>query len=133
MTHEPAHADHRTPSRPRPPLIPDARPAHECSNMHEIRAEIDRIDHVIIGLLCDRLTYVHAAAKFKTSDESVRALDRVETMLQDRERWATDHGLHPTVIRRLYEDLIRYFTNLELDEWSSRRRVASESDVANHG
>lgn len=98
----------------------DSKLASECSDMTEIRAQIDRLDRSIVALLGERLTYVHAAANFKTSPETVRALDRVETMLRDRERWAAEHGLDPDYIRRMYEGLIEHFTHLELDEWSGR-------------
>lgn len=100
---------------------PDAKQPSDCSNMSEIRAGIDQIDRLIISLLGDRLGYVHEAAKFKTSEESVRALDRVESMLEDRERWAAEEGLQPEAIRKLYADLIQYFTDHELNEWSTPR------------
>lgn len=90
----------------------------DCADMSEIRHEIDQIDHEIISLLGNRLKYVHAAAKFKTSKTSVRALDRVASMLTDREAWATEQGLQPEPIRQLYIDLIGYFTEHELREWT---------------
>ncbi len=92
----------------------------ECSNMHEIRGEIDRIDRLIVGLLGERLGYVHEAAKFKTSETSVRALDRVASMLGDREQWAAEAGIAPSVVRELHQHLIDYFTEHELQEWSQR-------------
>lgn len=104
---------------------PDAKQPSECSNMSEIRGGIDRIDRLIIDLLGDRLAYVHEAAKFKTTEESVRAPDRVNSMLKDREHWATEQGLQPAAIRKLYVDLIHYFTEHELGEWSSRRPDSS--------
>jgi isochorismate pyruvate lyase len=94
--------------------------AEECSNIHEIRAEIDRIDRAIVTALADRLAYVHAAAAFKSSDETVRAPDRVRSMLEDRERWAGELGLDPLVIRRLYEQIVEHFTALEFDVWNER-------------
>ncbi len=96
---------------------PSAKPPAECADMNEIRHEIDEIDRVIIGLLGDRLGYVQAAAKFKTSVASVRALDRVATMLDDRETWAIESGLRPEPIRQLYVGLIDYFTTHELQQW----------------
>ncbi len=99
---------------------PNTKRPDECSNMDDIRGEIDQIDRLIIGLLGDRLGYVHAAAKFKTSKASVRALDRVESMLEDRERWATEQGLQPEPIRQLYVNLIGYFTEQELREWTKQ-------------
>lgn len=56
----------------------------ECSNMVEIRTEIDRLDKTIIGLIGDRFNYVQAAAKFKTDETSVRAPERFKAMLLKR-------------------------------------------------
>lgn len=100
-------------------LNPDAKQPSECSNMVEIRTEIDQIDRLIVDLLGTRLGYVHAAAKFKTSETTVRALDRVASMLEDRERWASEAGLQPEPIRQLYKNLIEYFTEHELQEWAN--------------
>lgn len=43
-----------------PHRLPD-----DCSNMNEIRSEIDNIDYAIIQLLSIRFGYVKAASKFK--------------------------------------------------------------------
>lgn len=106
-------------------LNPDAKQPDDCANMHEIRAEIDQIDQAIVDLLGTRLGYVHAAAKFKTSETTVRALDRVASMLEDRERWAIDAGLQPEPIRQLFENLIEYFTEHELREWTDPSSINS--------
>ncbi len=98
---------------------PNSKQPSECSNMDDIRSEIDHIDRQIISLLGNRLGYVEAAAKFKSSKTSVRALDRVASMLEDRERWATEQGLQSEPIRQLYENLIHYFTEHELQKWTN--------------
>lgn len=90
----------------------------ECQNLHDIRTEIDRLDRQIVALLGQRLDYVHAAAAYKTSETSVRAPDRVTSMLEARRRWATEEGLQADAISRLYEGLIEYFTNHEMQVWS---------------
>lgn len=96
----------------------------ECSNMQEIRTQIDQIDRKIIALLGIRLGYVRAAARFKTSETTVRALDRVASMLSDRERWARDAGLEPQPIRQLFQNVIDHFTEHELREWSGHRELS---------
>ena len=60
----------------------------ECANMEDIRAEIDRIDQEVIALLGVRFQYVQAAAKFKSSRESVKAPERFTAMLRQRRVWA---------------------------------------------
>jgi chorismate mutase len=48
------------------------------------RREIDRLDEQIIRLLGERAQYVHAAARFKTSEEHMAAPDRQRAMMQVR-------------------------------------------------
>ncbi len=45
----------------------------ECSNLQEIRAEIDRLDRQIIATIGQRFKYVKAASKFKTTETSVNS------------------------------------------------------------
>ena len=96
----------------------------ECSNLTEIRAEIDRLDRQIIALLGQRFTYVKAAAKFKTSEESVRAADRFKALLEQRRAWAVEEGLDPDAIEELYRNLVNHFIAAELRQW--RAETASD-------
>lgn len=89
----------------------------ECANLQEIRAEIDRLDREVIAAFGQRFAYVKAAAKFKTSEATVKASDRFATMLNQRREWAAAEGLNPDVIERLYRDLITHFIEEELKQW----------------
>jgi len=101
--------------------------AHECADLRDVRAEIDRIDREVIALLGQRFAYVKAAAKFKAGPESVKAPDRLETMLRQRREWAESLGLNPDVIERLYRDLVDYFTREEMKHWQ-KTPDATEGD-----
>lgn len=92
----------------------------ECLNMQDIRLEIDGIDRQIIASLSKRFAYVKAASKFKTSETSVKAPERVKLMLQQRRIWAEEEGLNPDVIEKLYQDLVNYFIQAELKHWQSK-------------
>lgn len=92
----------------------------ECSNLQEIRAEIDRIDRQIIAAIGQRFEYVKAASKFKTSETSVKAPERLLSILQERRIWAQEQGLNPDVIEKLYQDLVDYFIAEELKHWQSK-------------
>jgi isochorismate pyruvate lyase len=66
----------------------------DCASLDEVRAEIDRIDRAIIALMGERAGYVHAAARFKSSEAD----------------------LDPDVIEKLYRDLVAYFIVRETEE-----------------
>lgn len=91
----------------------------ECSDIQDIRAEIDRIDRQIIAAVGQRFEYVKAASKFKTSETSVKAPERLKSMLRERRNWAQEQGLNPDVIEKLYQDLVDYFIAEELKYWQS--------------
>ena len=96
------------------------KPPDDCSSLQEIRAEIDRIDREIISAFGQRFAYVKAAAKFKTSEATVKASDRFAAMLQQRREWAAEEGLNPDVIERLYRDLVTHFIEEELKQWQNK-------------
>jgi isochorismate pyruvate lyase len=91
----------------------------ECANIHEVREEIDIIDREVIEALSKRFQYVIAAARFKTSEASVRSSDRFQAMLQQRREWAQESGLNPDVVENLYRDLVNYYIEEELKHYKS--------------
>ena len=91
----------------------------ECANIHEVREEIDIIDREVIEALSKRFQYVIAAARFKTSEASVRAPDRFQAMLQQRREWAQESGLNPDVVENIYRDLVNYYIEEELKHYKS--------------
>jgi isochorismate pyruvate lyase len=91
----------------------------ECANIHEVREEIDIIDREVIEALSKRFQYVIAAARFKTSEASVRSFDRFQVMLQQRREWAQESGLNPDVVENIYRDLVSYYIEEELKHYKS--------------
>ena len=89
----------------------------QCESMVDIRAEIDRLDRQIVALLGQRFAYVKAASKFKTSETTVRAPERLQAMLQQRRVWAEEEGLNADVIEKLYQDLVNHFIDEEMKHW----------------
>src|SRR5438874_81280 len=65
----------------------------DCASLDEVRTEIDRIDHWIIGMIAQRALYVDAAVKFKTSEQHVAAPERQAAMLRVRREGAAEAGL----------------------------------------
>ncbi|HEY1342548.1 MAG TPA: isochorismate lyase [Bryobacteraceae bacterium] len=89
----------------------------ECQSLAEVRVEIDRIDEQIVTLIGRRAGYVHAAARFKTSEAAVAAPDRQAAMIEVRRRWAEREDLDPDVIEKLYRELVAYFIAREMEHW----------------
>jgi isochorismate pyruvate lyase len=90
----------------------------DCETLDEIRCEIDRLDRDVVALLGQRFEYVKAAAKFKADSDSVKAPDRLQSLLKQRGDWAIEAGLKPEVVQSLYRDLVNYFIEEELKHWN---------------
>jgi len=87
---------------------------HECTNIDEVRAEIDRIDREIIRQLSVRFGYVREVVKYKESTaDSIEATDRRAAVISSRRNWAEEEGLNPDVVGEIYDRLIRYFIEEE--------------------
>lgn len=93
----------------------------ECNSINDIRDAIDEIDKNIISLIASRASYVHEAAKFKTSSKSVRDEDRVQKMLVKRKEWAIEKNIKPEFIEKLFQSIVNYFINEEMVKWKNSK------------
>jgi chorismate mutase/N-acetylglutamate synthase-like GNAT family acetyltransferase len=93
--------------------------AEDCKSIEEIRECIDELDKTIIRNLGIRSTFVKMAARLKKSEEDVRAKNRVESMIKDRRKWASEYGLNPEFIEMLYRNIIAYFIGKEMAHWGN--------------
>ena len=57
------------------------RKAKDCSNMEEVRAEIDRIDQALVDLIGERFTYVDRAWQLKQSPAEARVPWRIQQVI----------------------------------------------------
>ncbi|HZL11142.1 MAG TPA: chorismate mutase [Prolixibacteraceae bacterium] len=87
----------------------------DCQNIREIRAAIDEIDHLILVSLAKRHKYVKAVVKFKTDQAGIIDRERQLEVLQKRKEWAMELGLDPELIVSIYETLIDWNVNKELE------------------
>ncbi len=91
----------------------------KCSSLDEIRAGMDAVDQQIITLISERVVFVRAAAKFKTSSANVAAPERVAAVLKTRLEWAEAKGLDGVVVEGLYRDLVAYSVSEEHKQWEA--------------
>ena len=95
--------------------------AKTCGSLAEVRAEIDRIDGVLIGLLAERSAYVAQAALWKTSEAEVEAPDRVAQVIAAVRRRADDAGLPAHVAEAVWRAMIGAFIDFEKQELARTR------------
>ena len=92
-----------------------AKSPSECNDKEEIRTQIDLIDREIIALFVLRFQYVSEIVKFKTDIESVVAQDRKDQVIEQRGKWAEEHGLDKTIFEQIYRFLVDHNIGKELE------------------
>lgn len=92
-----------------------------CDSLAEVRANLDRIDREIVGLIAERGRYVAEAARFKSNEAAVRAPARVEQVLAKVRAQAEQYGADPQIAQTVYRAMIDAFIGAELKHWRDRK------------
>lgn len=87
-----------------------------CDSLEEVRANIDRIDRQLLGLIAERGGFVKQAARFKKTSDDVRAPQRVEQVIARVRVLAEEAGADAMVAERIWRAMIAAFVDAELDE-----------------
>jgi chorismate mutase len=96
--------------------------AEDCQNIQEIRNEIDGLDQQILALFGKRLEYVKEIVKFKNDADGIVAIERQQEVFQKRKEWAADFGLDPELFGEIYELLVNWNVQKELELFSSQEK-----------
>lgn len=88
----------------------------KCDSLIQAREKIDKIDHAIIELIATRQHYVDQAVRFKRSVQDVQSPERVEQVIQKVRDIASQQGVDPALVERIYREMIQHFIQRELKE-----------------
>jgi undecaprenyl diphosphate synthase len=86
----------------------------EADGLIGVRDEIDTIDAQIVALLAQRQRRVERAAGLKSSEDAVRATDRVEQVVAKVRALAAASDASPEVVETTYRAMVDAFIELEL-------------------
>jgi len=89
------------------------RKAQECADMEQVRAEIDRIDAVLVDLIGERFTYVDRAWQLKQSPAEARVSWRIQQVIDKVRARAAKQGLPPELAEALWRQMIGWFIQYE--------------------
>ena len=91
-----------------------------CTDLGEVRDNIDRIDRQLIALMAERAKYVAEAGRFKKDPAAVSAPARVEAIIVKVKAIAHEDGLAEDVAERTFRAMIAGFEDYERAEWARR-------------
>jgi isochorismate pyruvate lyase len=89
------------------------RRPEDCTNMEEVRAEIDRIDAALIELIGERFVYVDRAWQLKQSPTEARVPWRIQQVIERVRTRAAEKGLPPELVEALWRQMIGWFIQYE--------------------
>jgi isochorismate pyruvate lyase len=89
------------------------RQPHECKDMSEVRAEIDRIDVSLVDLIAERFSYVDRAWQLKSNPGDAHVPWRIQQVIDKVKERATDKGLPPELTEALWRQMIGWFVQYE--------------------
>lgn len=94
-----------------------------CNTMAEVRAEIDRVDRLIVPLLLERLDYIKQAGHIKADRDTVRDEWRVEDVVSKAKATASAQEGDTSYIEDIYRHLIEWSINHEFGVWDRAHKV----------
>ena len=101
--------------------FPDAdRPAADCETMAHIRAEIDRLDRILVTLIAERQTYVERAGHIKPDRDAVYDPERVEDVITKVKATAAEAGASPDLVEKTWRAMVDAFIAHEFDIYDQK-------------
>ncbi len=93
--------------------------------MEEVRASVDAMDELIVGLLGKRMKFMEAAARIKPEREQVRDEKRKAAVIANASAAATRTSFPPQAIADVYEIIVETSIAYELKRWDDLRAANS--------
>lgn len=91
--------------------------AKNCNSMAEVRAEIDRLDDLILPLMAERSGYVAQAPKFKNKIEDVVVQVRIDEIAFRMRDEAKKFGMNSKLAENIWRALIDEHIKFEREEF----------------
>jgi isochorismate pyruvate lyase len=98
-----------------------------CKDLSDVRSNIDKIDNQIVKLIAERSYYVKQSANFKKDYGDVKSPERVEVIIEKVRSIAEENNLNPDIIEVVYSNMINFFVNMELEEYSQKNEVLNKN------
>ena len=89
----------------------------KCNSLQEVREEIDILDNKLVELISQRSHLIRQAASFKNSVEEVKAIDRVDFIMQRVRHKAIELDVSPNMISELFTIMIDEMVETEISEF----------------
>jgi isochorismate pyruvate lyase len=89
------------------------RAAQDCSDMAQVREEIDRIDLALVDIIAERFAYVDRAWQLKSNPGEAFVPWRIQQVIDRVRARAKQKGLPPELTEALWRQMIGWFVQYE--------------------
>ena len=91
-----------------------SRPPKECTDLSQVRVEIDRVDGALIDLIAERFGYVERAWQIKLGlGQEANVPWRNQQVIDKVRARAEERGLPPDLAEALWRQMIGWFIQYE--------------------
>lgn len=101
--------------------------AKTCKDMTEVRAEVDRIDRLLVALIAERQGLMSEAARIKQDRNIVHDEARIEDVVAKVKAFATEMGLSHNIAEPVWRKMISQCIAFEFEEWDRLREPAEKT------
>jgi isochorismate pyruvate lyase len=94
----------------------DPKRPWECADMSQVRAEIDRIDDVMVDLIAERFGYVDRAWQLKKNPQEATVPWRIQQVIDRVKMRAKERGMPPEMVEMVgaqWRNMIGWFVQYE--------------------
>ena len=99
-------------------------PPSDCADMTALRAQIDRLDRVLVGLMAERQTYIERAAVIKKDRNVVHDDARIEDVVSKVLTEAKRVGLSAAIAEPVWRTLIARCIAHEFEKFDAKSSAA---------
>ena len=103
-----------------------ARAPKDCRDMTEVRAEIDRVDNMLVDVIAERFGYVERAWQIKLAEKAAANVPWRNQQVIDKVRArAVEKGVPPDLCEALWRQMIGWF--IQYEEEKLRDQIEGKS------
>lgn len=94
----------------------------DCESMEHVRAEIDRLDDILVDLMAERFGYVERAWTLKSKPGDAHVPWRIQQVIDRVRSRAREHGLSPELTEAMWRQMMGWFIQYEEEKLLAAQR-----------
>ena len=108
------------------------RPPKDCTDLSQVRVEIDRVDNALVETIAERMGYVERAWQIKLGlGQEANVPWRNQQVIDKVRARAEDKGVPPDLVEALWRQMIGWF--IQYEEEKLQHQISTKHDKSGAG